>query len=322
MKVLKRIFCGVIACFVAVFGSLVGLCDENQPKSVTILGDSIASGYGLENYSVEDKSKCESYGNLLKKYFEISDENYSNFALDGQTSDELYKNLLNGNYDDSLKNDLVIISIGGNDLLSVILGENSPLFEKTQIDKFLSGEMGLMQALQGADLIGIVKEISVKSDEKVSEFSQNIPLIIDYVKSENPHAQIVLQNLYNPMNTGVEAIDTVYATSISKLNNAISQVDGVVICDVFSSFAQSEASLIQRDFTHPNSDGHKLIFETMKTTVAENCNFSYEKQAISDNVSNKNLQKNKLLLILSVLIIVTILVVGYVFNVKKRKKRS
>lgn len=319
MKILNKVFGFSTACVIALSCVFTTSADENKPRSIAIFGDSIASGYGLENYSKDNNSNCESYGNLLKNFYEISDDNFSNNAIDGQTSKELYESMSSGKYDDPLKNDLIIISIGGNDLLDVIIGENSPLHENTQIDKFLSGEMTLMQALQGADLMSLAKEISTKADEKITEFSNNIPLVVNYVKEKNPDAQIILQNLYNPMKTGVEVVDNLYANTISKLNNAISQVEGVYICDIYTTFSQSDLTLVQQDFTHPNADGHKLIFETMKTTINDNCTFTQEVQTISNETSNSKISKNTLLIFSSVLLVVGVGIVAIVIKVSNKK---
>lgn len=85
--------------------------EENSP-AIVVLGDSIASGYGLE-----EGESC--YGEILSDYYGSSA--YANFAVAGATSDDLAKQLeapsdqLSSAVSDA---DIVVISIGGNDLIN------------------------------------------------------------------------------------------------------------------------------------------------------------------------------------------------------------
>ncbi|MGN1133442.1 MAG: SGNH/GDSL hydrolase family protein, partial [Oscillospiraceae bacterium] len=77
------------------------------PHNLLFLGDSIATGYGLEGYS-DGKDNCNSYANqLTEKYSqELSDTcqvTEKNAAVDGKTSKELLEELKSGMYDSQLK---------------------------------------------------------------------------------------------------------------------------------------------------------------------------------------------------------------------------
>ena len=97
----------------------------DTPPEMLFLGDSIATGYGLEGYN-GGKENCESYANMLADKYANQlkgkcKTSMKNSAIDGQTSGELLSGLHNGIYDEDLRNsDAIIISIGGNDLLTVL----------------------------------------------------------------------------------------------------------------------------------------------------------------------------------------------------------
>lgn len=289
---------------------------RENPKSLVVLGDSIASGFGLEGYVSGDNYSAENYGKMLKNKYAIDDESYFNFAVDGLTSGELLEKIESGEYDSALSSELVVISIGGNDLLGVLLGNESVIFKETEIESFLKGEISLIQAVAGADLAAVSASISSQADEKVNEFKSNMPKIISYIKAKNPDAQIVLQNLYNPMNTGVELIDTLYRNTIGKLNTAIAETEGCVMSDVYTSFRNSGESLIQQDYTHPNEKGHALIFEAVSTAVSENCEFydTVKKTSAESDGSAEHIGA-----VVAAAVAVAALGVTVFFTVKRRK---
>lgn len=272
MKLVNRIITAAvaIAAFVSSFSVNAAAKEENrksQPESMLILGDSIASGYGLVGYKKGDNFSTENYGFMLAREFQIPHVNFYNYAVDGETSQGLYEKLSEGRYDDGIQSDIVVISIGGNDLLDVLIGKDSAIFQQTELDRFIAGEITIMEALKGIDLMELVSQVSAEADEKIRLFRENIPKITDYIREKNPDAVIILQTLYNPMNTGADVIDNLYETIVNKLNDAINQTKGCYTSDVYTAFANSDVRLIQDDFTHPNSEGHSVIFKTVLFTI-------------------------------------------------------
>ncbi|MBQ8961339.1 MAG: hypothetical protein IJ071_09040 [Ruminococcus sp.] len=85
--------------------------EEGSDMSIVVLGDSIASGYGLESGEY-----C--YGEILSDYY---DSAYYNAAVPGATSEDLAKQLEEPSEELSgvvAGADIVVISIGGNDLIN------------------------------------------------------------------------------------------------------------------------------------------------------------------------------------------------------------
>ncbi len=110
---MKKVFCLItalaaslmlcVSAFAAEYGSLV------------VLGDSIATGYGLSGYTAGDNGSAkDSFGNRLG----AQSAAYANFAVDGRTSADLLAAMENADITEKLKTaDNVVISIGGNDYL-------------------------------------------------------------------------------------------------------------------------------------------------------------------------------------------------------------
>ena len=85
------------------------------------LGDSIATGCGLENYGSDLDFVAGSYETLFKNFLEtnVGDVNAESYAVDGHTASNLL-NLLQTNSAAraSIQSaDVITVSIGGNDLL-------------------------------------------------------------------------------------------------------------------------------------------------------------------------------------------------------------
>lgn len=268
LKTLSAFFCSAI--MITSSFSFAG-AEENKPESLTIIGDSIASGYGLDGYVSGDNYSAENYGKLLCDEYGITQENYYNYAIDGETTKGLLAKLETGQYDEGILNsDVIVISIGGNDLLDVIIGENSVVFKDTELEGFLNGEVNIAELLKDVDIKELASQLTSDAQGQLEIFYQNMPKIAKYVTDKNPDALVILQKLYNPMNSGVEIIDNLYGQTISSLNFGIDGMDGCVIADVNTAFADSDKKLIQKDFTHPNADGHKVIFETLKGVIDTN----------------------------------------------------
>lgn len=195
--------------------------------NITVLGDSIASGYGLtdEEYN---------YGQIVADYLSGSVENY---AVSGYNSAETLAQIRS--FDDAQKaqladSDIVIISIGANDMINYA---SSSLLE-------FAAAKGLLKDGKTADDIPekpslqSVKELldrdaltnymnsfsNIKSfNDRLTSIYQNITYtdanpnganraqiiakqiipnikeMVSEIKAANPNARIVLQTVYNPL---------------------------------------------------------------------------------------------------------------------------
>lgn len=256
--------------------------ETDVPPKLLILGDSIATGYGLEGYSPEDKTNCSSYANLLsEEYSQLlpaeSRFSMNDLAIDGQTSAELLEGLNSGKYDELLDSaDCIVVSIGGNDLLGVLfdvladVGVNADGSEKTTFDL--------------KSMLVKLKDMNSTLDENIAQFDVNIADIAKYIETASD-GQLIIQTQYDPLESfdQISMLRDLAAEKIKALNEKIishSADDeyGYFICDNASAFKgkAEELTNIKRIDIHPNADGHKLIAKTLDEVIRSR-KYSYQR---------------------------------------------
>ncbi|MCM1165762.1 MAG: SGNH/GDSL hydrolase family protein [Lachnospiraceae bacterium] len=252
---------------------LLTMLSGSAPKkygSLTVVGDSIASGYGLSEYvSGNNYSALDSFGSLLG----AESAHYENFAADGRRSDELLSVLS----DDSApltrsasEADSVIISIGGNDFLKPML-DAIKTQALTDTDFFLSILEGDISANGISEYSNGILQSALTAARAVDVNATvgNIRRITERIKTLNPAAQIVLLTVYNPFSGNVllTAASEAAEEKLSELNGGIKALadDTIVIADVYGAFKGHEAGYtnINRLDIHPSSAGHHKIYETL-----------------------------------------------------------
>ena len=112
-----------IASLLAVLALLSALAvpaSAAKPEFMLALGDSITTGYGLDGYAETDPYECASYTNIVAEALGLEAKSaYVNKAVNGATSADLLKLLPDvENY--LGYSDLVVVTIGGNDLLQSV----------------------------------------------------------------------------------------------------------------------------------------------------------------------------------------------------------
>ncbi len=250
---------------------------ETRFGNVTVLGDSIASGYGLPDYtSGNNYSAPLSWGNLLGE----ESSRYENFALDGRTSDELLATLEQPT--DALKNsldsaDCVVVSIGGNDFLGRMMYavKYAALTDTKMISALLNGEFRteMLGELTDRLLKAVVAEMkNADLDKTVS----NIREVTEKIGQLNPDARIVLLTIYDPFSEHIllSGISDAVESVLSELNGKISEIADsspkVKIADVHAAFAgnASRFTNINRLDVHPSEAGHERIYELLCDIIA------------------------------------------------------
>lgn len=241
--------------------------EENKTDNILVLGDSISSGYGLEGYN-EDRYSARSYSMILKDKLDSSA--IKNYATDGYTSSQLLSLLKSGKVDEDIKNaDIVVFSIGGNDVLNCFV----EILEKTVSDITLGSLQNLEQTLNDA-LENLTYENKKESyDGILSEFKANYISILDYIINTNKNIKIYPLTLYNPLSVPLIPQSTretadILCQDISKtiIDNSS---DNVVVADVASAFKGK--TLVYTNMTkmdiHPNAKGHELIAELVYDAI-------------------------------------------------------
>ncbi len=262
---MKKLLITAVIFLSAISGSI----SENR-GSITVLGDSIASGYGLREYvSGNDYSAPESFGNLLG----AESPRYENFAVDGRRSDELLTAVSDEN-DPIVRSvstaDNVIISIGGNDFLKPMLEaiKTAALTDTDFFTSVLEGDIS-PESISGYSNNILQSALTAAKAVDVDSSVSNIRRIVEKILSLNPEARIFLLTVYDPFagNVLLAAASEAAEEKLTELNGGIRSLAGanVYIADIYEEFKGHEAEFtnIGRLDVHPNGAGHNRIYEVL-----------------------------------------------------------
>ena len=248
------------------------------PPKMLFLGDSIAAGYGLDGYTSTDNYNCSSYSNILKEKYETELMNECghimvNKAVSGYTSDDLIKQIQSGVLDSDLRDsDAVVISIGGNDLLGIMLD----LLDDLGISK--SGTFDLDDVnIFGAASSFLTMDGNV--DAALDKFNENIRIISEELLKRT-NGKIYIQTLYDPLEyfDSFKMVTEFSDEKIGKLNSIIAgnSPSGYTVIDVAADFRGKSGELtnIGSFDIHPNQHGHEVIAEDVDRAF-RNTGFTY-----------------------------------------------
>ena len=280
------IVCVVLALTVSFSDSIITVFAEqttkqvevSTPQCMLVLGDSISTGFGLANYKKGNNYNTNSYANLLAKKYKLSQKSdYYNYAIDGQTSLELYSRVNAGNYNEDIKkSDLILISIGGNDLLSALLD-----FVKGTMGASLTGEESEIDFdFTAPDILAKLNKMVETISNNITKLKGNLIGITDKIYEINPKAEVVFQTVYNPLD-GLKIkmpsiITDVFVSRIDEVNRIINMnattddnKQRYNVADIYTSFSgkSTELTNISKTDIHPNAEGHEKISECIAQIV-------------------------------------------------------
>ena len=193
---------------------------EYTVETIVIMGDSVAYGYGTK----------EGIAKYLRQSFPAS--RVINLGINGLTSDGLADRVMSGKWDHHLASaDLVLINIGGNDLL---------------------------QGFRKLGTVGFVRNFRAIR----INYRRNLLGIYRKVRGANPEILIVQNDLYNSLKKEHQYL------GLTKLlyrrwNRAIGE-RGVIISKMDK---MGKNPAIWLDGIHPNDDGYKLMHEILIDTL-------------------------------------------------------
>lgn len=250
MKNIKTILAVLLVMLTVIFcGGSVSAAEIPRIR-FAVLGDSIASGYGLKN-------PLDCYGALIAK-----EKSYvlTNDAVPGHTTSDLLWVLCNStDAQNSVANaDLISVSICGNDLI---------------------------QFLQEADAITLMDiMLNGTKAETVTEAREKVVFNLEGICTElralNSTAPIIFQTQYNPLYAN-EKYST-YASFAEQLvpmfdeifQDLCSRYPNIFIADVhgaFDSYYKESGAydIIQADGIHPSEKGHQLIAHVLLEQISQ-----------------------------------------------------
>ncbi len=211
------------------------------PKNVSVasVGDSLTEGVG-------DLNKQGGYIQYLKELMEsrkeIQTANFLNFGVKGNRTDQLLQRLKQEEVKEGIENaDLVIITIGGNDVMQVFKENLTGL----QINQFLEAEKG---------------------------YKQRLTEIMQLISTYNSTAEIVLVGIYNPFIkwfadiTEVEQIITSWNQTSLNVISEFNHTSFVMVDDIFKN---AEEDLLYTDYFHPNNKGYELMANRIYSSMEQ-----------------------------------------------------
>lgn len=242
---MKKVISGLLSMAVAMTSLAAAPLSSDAAgdiESIAVFGDSIADGYGRLGY-VE-----HNYGQLVADYLGSTVQNY---AVPGQDSAGLKATIagLDDAQKDYIKNsDVILISIGGNDMINYAAeylidfalkysddtyqlladGYNSKedipddlTLEELMNILNINGDNGIKAfAKDSKNLITLNGKINTMKDEIVKTLLPettipNIQESVNALKEINPDAKIIVQNIYQPLQVDPSFITSTYGASSS-----------------------------------------------------------------------------------------------------------
>ncbi|MCA1030374.1 SGNH/GDSL hydrolase family protein [Bacillus timonensis] len=210
-----------------------------QELKIVGIGDSLTEGIG-------DTTKNGGYLFFLEDYLvnekTIKTVDTKNFGVKGHKTTDLLKRLKNNEIKGSIAEaDIVIITIGGNDMMKVtkenIFNLSFETFEDEQED-----------------------------------YGDRLNDILEEIRGLNTTCEIVLVGLYNPFYSFLDLLNElnlVVQTWNNKSIEVLSQYEGTTFVPVDDIFISSEEKLLYKDEFHPNTRGYELIAKRIFDTIKE-----------------------------------------------------
>lgn len=239
---------------------------------IVALGDSITNGYSM------DGSLIASYPQIVSEYY---DAELVNFASDEQTSNGLLAQLSDSTVQSEVASaDVVLITIGGNDIMQPVLNNN---FIDASKYNTMSELIAAMRTQGDMFLFQLQFYLNSVMPDVIKTFNANVQEIENRLHSMT-NAQIVIQTVYNPMDLSSDDTPlansgsmTALSTNVhgylegkpdntlypedSGINDIIRGLGASSVVDTFNTFADHSYfyTHINNVDVHPNSKGHLAI---------------------------------------------------------------
>ena len=266
--------------------------EQAKPRSLLALGDSLTTGFGLDNYEYGGTPYlCNSYINQIARAMGLEGgTTYINRSVNGDRSEDLAK-LLPRLADEVTSADMIIITIGGNDLLSTLPAIASQIAGSTVTDSAQA-----IQILAGAssdtyEALASSAEFQALIATIITNFATNLKTISDFIQEKAPNARVIFLQQFNPMNKvpGYGAAGDFAGTILASLNSTLAEncrTYGFEVIDVPSVIDENAATLtnILKQDIHPNEQGHTEIAKLLAKHLGLSLGLSDETEEVTQPV--------------------------------------
>ena len=256
-------------------------------RKMVNLGDSIGAGAGVTGYKPgQDSYECRSYANLLGEALGLEGgKTMRNYAVGGDRSANLLSRLKNANTVKDLADaDLVVVSIGGNDLLACLrslaaLATGKPVSSVEQaLSLFLKADAADLETLAARP------EYAETVDASMNAYESNLRQITEKLQTLAPQSRVIFLLQYNPTEgiSSFEGFQTLAGPLLDRLNGITESVaaeagfEAADIPSVINGEGSRKTHILSGDI-HPNAEGYKAIGDYLydmvrpseETTAAE-----------------------------------------------------
>ena len=275
----------IVAAMIAALAVCPAQAVEQKYEFMLALGDSITTGYGLDGEAPYD---CASYANLVAESLGLeAKKSYVNRAVDGATSKDLLKLL------PELENylgysDLIVVTIGGNDLLESVSIIASAVAGKTVTG--LSASIDVLTAAGPEKFASLSTNTSfqTKMGAVLTSYATNLAASAKIIKENAPTARVIFLKQYNPLKNvpGFESFGEFADTLFTSINSSIDTVceaygfEALDVPSVIDVNAAALTNMLNYDI-HPNADGHKAIGDLL-TEYLSTVTFTPETEPVTE----------------------------------------
>lgn len=221
------------------------------PRNLTIVsaGDSLTQGVG-------DSTQTGGYLPYLQKMLEkdkgIENVEFYNYGVKGNVTTQLMQRLRSSELKKSIKTaNMVIITIGGNDIMRVV-----------------------QENISNLQVAAFTKE----KDVYISHLTQ----IFDIITQENPHVTIELVGIYNPFEkwfSNIKELNQIVEDWNKASQMVVNNYPNAYFVDIQDLFTNPDKNLLYSDNFHPNDKGYKLIAERLHESLVAQALPQLEKRA-------------------------------------------
>lgn len=201
--------------------------DSENQQDILIIGDSIGFGIG----DAPDKGIGKRYTDLMGEG-KITPTQLNNISVPGHLSSDLLT-LISGQENESFISaaNLIIISIGGNDLNRVAQGD--------------------------------VLSLDVRYQETLESYKENLQLIIKRIREINPKAQLALIGLYNPYNEEQPQNARLLLEWNYETQRIVNIDSKMAYIPTYEQFEYHLETYLAEDHFHPSSEGYQVIADQL-----------------------------------------------------------
>lgn len=223
-----------------------------RPRNLTVVsaGDSLTEGVGD---STEQGGYVPYLKTMLEKEKGINEVHFYNFGVKGNRTTQLLKRLRSEEMKRSIKKaDMVILTIGGNDIMEVVKNNISNL-----------------------------KVSTFSKEEEV--YKKHLVQIMEEIVKQNSNISIVLIGMYNPFSevfSNIQEMNDIVSNWNRVAQSVIANYPNAYFVNIEDLFLNSTEDLLYSDNFHPNDQGYQLIAERLHTTLEERTIPDLEKKSL------------------------------------------